>query len=98
MPKAGLLARIIETLSSAIAGEVLDKRLREYATRFIQRVMKKLMLMVAGFVIALIGSMFLFLAFGRYLNEILRSTWIGWGVVGLVMLVIGLTTYTVSRR
>lgn len=87
--------------SSEITGKLLtnlDKKLRAYVTDIVQRIVKKLMVMVAGVIITLIGSMFLFVAFAKYLNEILHSTWMGWGVGGLVTLVVGLIIYALGRR
>lgn len=100
-PKPGFFERIIQMFSSEITGKLLtnlDKKLRAYVTDIVQRIVKKLMVMVAGVIITLIGSMFLFVAFAKYLNEILHSTWMGWGVGGLVTLVVGLIIYALGRR
>jgi ABC-type uncharacterized transport system permease subunit len=56
------------------------------------------MTMIAGGIMALIGALFLLVAFSEYINETMNSTWIGWGIGGLVAMVIGLLTYIVSRR
>jgi hypothetical protein len=101
MSKATVLERLAQILSSALAGKVLgdlDKRIRDYVTDIVQKVAKKLMIMVTGVTIALIGSLFMFVAFAKYLNEIMHSTWMGWGVGGLVTLAIGLVIYALSRR
>jgi hypothetical protein len=100
-PKPGFFERIIQVFSSEITGKLLtnlDKKLRAYVTDIVQRIVKKLMVMVAGVIITLIGSMFLFVAFAKYLNEILHSTWMGWGVGGLVTLIVGLIIYALGRR
>ncbi len=99
--KPGLFERIIQILSSEVADKVLtglDKKVKSYITDFIHDVMKKVMIMVVGFVVALIGSLFLFVAFAKFLNEVLGSMWMGWAVGGLVTLAIGLVVYIVSRR
>jgi hypothetical protein len=101
MSKATVLERLVQILSSALAGKVLgdlDKKIRDYVTDIVQKVAKKLMIMVTGVTIALIGSLFMFVAFAKYLNEIMHSTWMGWGVGGLVTLAIGLVIYALSRR
>ncbi len=101
MSKTGLFETLIEILSSAMVGKVLsdlDTKLKDYATSFAQRIVRRIMLMVAGFTITLIGIIFLFVASALYLNEFLKSAWMGWGVVGLAVLVVGLITYAASRR
>jgi hypothetical protein len=101
MSKATVLERLIQIVSSALAGKVLgdlDKRIRDYLTDIVQKVAKKLMIMVTGAIITLIGALFMFVAFAKYLNEIMHSTWMGWGVGGLATLVIGLAIYALSRR
>jgi len=101
MSKATVLERLVQILSSALAGKVLgdlDKKIRDYVTDIVQKVAKKLMIMVTGVTIALIGSLFMFVAFAKYLNEVMHSTWMGWGVGGLVTLAIGLVIYALSRR
>ncbi len=101
MSKATVLERLVQILSSALAGKVLgdlDKKIRDYVTDIVQKVAKKLMIMVTGVTIALIGSLFMFVAFAKYLNEVMHSTWMGWGVGGLVTLAVGLVVYALSRR
>jgi len=101
MSKTTVLERLVRIFSSALAGKVLgdlDKKIREYLTDIVQKVAKKLMVMIAGITIALIGSLFMFVAFAKYLNEIMHSTWMGWGVGGLVTLVIGFVIYALGRR
>ena len=99
MSKATVLERLVQILSSALAGKVLgdlDKKIRDYVTDIVQKVAKKLMIMVTGVTIALIGSLFMFVAFAKYLNEVMHSTWMGWGVGGLVTLAVGLVVYALS--
>jgi len=76
----------------------LDKKLRAYLLDIVRGVAKKLMVLVAGVIIALIGSLFLFVALAKYLNEMFHSTWMGWAVGGLVTLVLGLAIYALGRR
>jgi hypothetical protein len=99
--RPGFFEKIIQMLSAEAKKKLLtdlDKRVRMYLTDIMRRVAKKLIVMIAGVTIALIGSLFIFVAFAKYLNEILHSTWMGWGIGGLVMLVIGLVVYTLGRR
>ena len=101
MPKEGFLESVIEILSSMMVGKVLtdlDKRIKDYSMEFINRLMKKLLLMIAGFAIALIGLIFLFIASIVYLNEFFRSSWMGWGILGLVILIVGMIAFASSRR
>ena len=101
MPKEGFLESVIEIVSSIMVGKVLtdlDKRIKDYSMEFINRLMKKLLLMIAGFAIALIGLIFLFIASIVYLNEFFRSSWMGWGILGLVILIVGMIAFASSRR
>jgi carbon starvation protein CstA len=99
--KPELLEKVVQILSSEVATRTLrdaDKKLKAYVTDIVQRTAKKLMTMIAGGIMALIGALFLLVAFSEYINETMNSTWIGWGIGGLVAMVIGLLTYVVSRR
>lgn len=101
MPKEGFLESIIEVFSSVMVGKVLtdlDKRVRDYLADFIRRIVKRIMLLVAGVTVVLIGLVFLFVAVALYLNEFFRSTWMGWGILGLVIIVAGIITSAASRR
>jgi len=101
MPKEGLLESIIEIFSTVTVGKVLgelDKRLSSYLGDFINRIMKRIMLMAAGVAITLVGLVFLFAASALYLNELLRSAWMGWGILGLVITAAGTITSAASRR
>ena len=99
--KPELLEKIVQILSSEATTRTLreaDKKLKAYVTDIVQRTAKKLMTMIAGGIMALIGALFLLVAFSEYINETMNSMWIGWGIGGLVAMVIGLLTYIVSRR
>ena len=99
--KPDLLEKVVQILSSEVTTRTLkeaDKKLKAYVTDIVQRTAKKLMTMIAGGIMALIGALFLLVAFSEYINETMNSTWIGWGIGGLVAIVIGLLTYIVSRR
>jgi len=101
MPKEGLLENIVEMFSSAVANRMLsnvDKRLRDYLTGFIQNIVKGIMLMAAGIFTVVIGIIFLFATAALYLNEYLHSSWMGWGIAGIIIFVVGLITYALSRR
>ena len=101
MPKEGFLESVIEIVSSIMVGKVLtdlDKRIKDYSMEFINRLMKKLLLMIAGFAIALIGLIFLLIASVVYLSEFFRSSWMGWGILGLVILIAGIIAFASSRR
>jgi amino acid transporter len=101
MPKEGLLENIIEIFSSAVASRIssnVDKRLKDYLIGFIQNIVKRIMLMAAGIFIVVIGIIFLFATGALYLNEYLHSSWMGWGIAGIIILIFGLITYTLSRR
>jgi len=101
MPKEGLLENIIEIFSSAVASKMLsnvDERLKDYLIGFIQNIVKRIMLMAAGIFVVIIGLVFLLAAAALYLNEYLHSSWMGWGIAGIVILIVGLITYALSRR
>jgi len=101
MPKEGFLESIIEVFSSIMVGKVLtdlDKRVRDYFADFIQRIVKRIMLLVAGVAVVLIGLVFVFVAAALYLNEFFKSTWMGWGILGLVITAAGTITSAASRR
>lgn len=101
MPKEGLLENIIEIFSSAVASRILsnfDKRLKDYLTSFIQNIVKGIMLMAAGIFIVVIGIIFLFATAALYLNEYLHSAWMGWGIAGIIIFIVGLISYALGRR
>jgi len=101
MPKEGLLESIIEVFSSIVVGKVLtdlDKRVRDYFADFIRRIVKRIMLLVAGVTVVVIGLVFLSVAVALYLNEFFKSTWMGWGILGLVIVAAGIITSAASRR
>jgi hypothetical protein len=101
MPKEGFLESIIEVFSSVMVGKVLtdlDKRVRDYLADFIHRLVRRIMLLVSGVIIALVGLVFLFVAAALYLNEFFGSKWMGWGVLGIVITAAGLLASAVSRR
>ena len=101
MPKEGFLESIIEVFSSVMVGKILtdlDKRAKDYLTEFIQRIVRRMMLLVAGVTVVLIGLAFLFVAAAVYLNEFFGSTWMGWGILGLVVIAAGIITSAASRR
>jgi multidrug transporter EmrE-like cation transporter len=99
--KRGFFERMLQTLSSEMVDKVvtsLDKKAKQYVTDFIHDVAKKVVTMVVGVVIALVGTLFLFVAFAKLLMEVFHSTWIGWGIGGLVTVGVGLAVYSLSRR
>lgn len=101
MPKEGLLESIIEIFSTITVGKVLgelDKRVKDYVTDFIRRIIKRVILMIAGAAITLVGLIFLFAASALYLNEIFKSAWMGWGALGLIVLAVGAGILASSRR
>ena len=101
MPKEGLLESIIEIFSTITVGKVLgelDKRVRDYITDFIRRIIKRVILMIAGAAITLVGLIFLFAASALYLNEIFKSDWMGWGVLGLIVLAVGAGILASTQR
>lgn len=60
--KPELLEKVVQILSSEVATRTLrdaDKKLKAYVTDIVQRTAKKLMTMIAGGIMALIGALFL---------------------------------------
>jgi drug/metabolite transporter superfamily protein YnfA len=56
------------------------------------------MLMMAGFIMAMLGIIFIFGSFALYLNEFLQSAWMGWTIVGIIIALIGVLIIALGRR
>ena len=97
----GFIDSIIETmltrpLNRAMSG--LEVRMQNFITDQITRITKKIMLMMAGAIMALLGILFIFGSFALYLNEFLQSTWMGWTIVGIIIALIGVVIIALGRR
>ncbi len=84
----------------AISGVMsnVEVRMQNFLTDTINRVTKKIMLMIAGFIMAMLGIIFILGSFAVYLNEYLQSTWMGWTVVGIIITLIGILIVALGRR
>ena len=99
--KTDSFQKIFDKLSPTIVGMLFGgtkKMVGGYVVKFIQRIARKIMVMIAGLIIAVVGTIFVLVAFVKFLNEILYSDWMGWGIGGLVTLGIGLALYASNRR
>lgn len=97
----GLIDHLIELLSSAIVREMLtdlDKRLRTYVTDMIHKILKRIILTIAGLTLTMVGIIFLLVSSAIYLSEHLHSTWMGCGIVGIIIVIAGLILYAASHR
>jgi uncharacterized membrane protein YcjF (UPF0283 family) len=97
----GILDSIIEMISArAVSGVMsnVEVRMQNFVTDTINRITKKIMLMMAGFMMALLGIIFILGSFAVYLNEFLQSTWMGWTIVGIIIALIGVVIIALGRR
>ncbi|WP_455368838.1 hypothetical protein [[Eubacterium] cellulosolvens] len=97
----GLLDSIIEMISArALSGVMsnIEVRMQNFITDTINRITKKIMLMIAGFMMALLGIIFILGSFAVYLNEFLQSEWMGWTIVGIIITLIGVLIVALGRR
>jgi uncharacterized membrane protein YcjF (UPF0283 family) len=97
----GLLDSIIDMIFTNSLSRVMSEfevRMQNFLTGFINRITKKIMLMMAGFIMAMLGIIFIFGSFALYLNEFLKSTWMGWTIAGIIIALIGVLILSLGRR
>ena len=97
----GILDSIIEMISArALSGVMsnLEVRMQNFLTDIINKLTRKIMLMMAGFIMAMLGIIFIFGSFALYLNEFLQSPWMGWTIVGIIIALIGVVIIALGRR
>ena len=97
----GFIDSIIETVLTRPLNKVmsgLEVRMQNFITDQITRITKKIMLMMGGAIMALLGILFIFGSFALYLNEFLQSTWMGWTIVGIIIALIGVVIIALGRR
>ncbi len=97
----GLIDSIIEIISArALSGVMsnLEVRMQNFLTDLMDRITRKIMLMMAGFIMAMLGIIFIFGSFALYLNEFLQSAWMGWTIVGIIIALIGVLIVALGRR
>ncbi|OGD54914.1 hypothetical protein A3K80_01725 [Candidatus Bathyarchaeota archaeon RBG_13_38_9] len=97
----GILDSIIEMISArALSGVIsnVEVRMQNFLTNTINRITKKIMLIIAGFIMAMLGIIFIFGSLALYLNEFLQSAWMGWTIVGIIIALIGILIVALGRR
>ncbi|MGB6680497.1 MAG: hypothetical protein WBF08_04120 [Candidatus Bathyarchaeia archaeon] len=97
----GFLDSIIEIISTRALSRVmsnLEVRMQNFLTDLMNRITRKIMLMMAGFIMAMLGIIFIFGSFALYLNEFLQSAWMGWTIVGIIIALIGVLIVALGRR
>ena len=97
----GILDSIIEMISArAVSGVMsnVEVRMQNFVTDSINRITKKIMLIIAGFMMALLGIIFILGSFAVYLNEFLQSTWMGWTIIGIIITLVGVLIVALGRR
>jgi hypothetical protein len=97
----GFLDSIIEMISArALSGVMsnLEVRMQNFLTDLMNRITRKIMLMMGGFIMAMLGIIFIFGSFALYLNEFLQSGWMGWTIVGIIIALIGTLILALGRR
>jgi len=97
----GILDSIIEMISArALSGVMsnVEVRMQNFLTDLMNRITRKIMLMMAGFIMAMLGIIFIFGSFALYLNEFLQSAWMGWSIVGIIIALIGTLILALGRR
>ena len=97
----GILDSIIEMISTrALSGVMsnVEVRMQNFLTDLMNKITRKIMLMMAGFIMAMLGIIFIFGSFALYLNEFLQSAWMGWTIVGIIIALIGVLIVALGRR
>lgn len=97
----GFIDSIIEIISTRALSRVmsnLEVKMQNFLTDLINRITRKIMLMMAGFIMAMLGIIFIFGSFALYLNEFLQSAWMGWTIVGIIIALIGTLILALGRR
>jgi len=97
----GFVDSIIDMIFTSSLSRVMSEfevRMQNFLTGLINRITKKIMLMMAGFIMAMLGIIFIFGSFALYLNEFLKSTWMGWTIVGIIITLIGVLILVLGRR
>jgi len=97
----GIIDSIIEIISTRALSRVmsdLEVRMQNFLTDLMNRITRKIMLMMAGFIMAMLGIIFIFGSFALYLNEFLQSAWMGWTIVGIIIALIGVLIVALGRR
>jgi uncharacterized membrane protein YcjF (UPF0283 family) len=97
----GIIDSIIEMISArALSGVMsnVEVRMQNFLTDLMNRITRKIMLMMAGFIMAMLGIIFIFGSFALYLNEFLQSAWMGWTIVGIIIALIGVLIVALGRR
>jgi hypothetical protein len=78
---------LLETLVRAVAQRTMGA-ITKYVERAVRRVLRLVGLYAAGFLIALIGLIFLAIGVVKWLAMMMPS-WLAWLMVGIVMLLLG---------
>ena len=85
---------LVEKLVRLILREALGGVVKP-AERFIKRLVRSVALILGGIVIALIGIAFVGVGAVRWLTT-LMPTWLAWAIVGIILLLIGVTVTTMA--
>jgi hypothetical protein len=85
---------LVEKLVKLILREALSGVVKP-AERFVKRLVRSVALILGGIVIALIGIAFVAVGAVRWLS-ILMPTWLAWAIVGIMLLLIGVTVTTTA--
>jgi len=85
---------IVEKLVKLILREALGGVVKP-AERFVKRLVRSVALILGGIIIALIGIAFVAVGAVRWLSG-LMPTWLAWAIVGIMLLLIGVTITTTA--
>jgi membrane protein YdbS with pleckstrin-like domain len=85
---------IVEKLVKLILREAFSGVVKP-AERFVKRLVRSVALILGGIVIALIGVAFVAVGAVRWLST-LMPTWLAWAIVGIMLLLIGVTVTTTA--
>jgi len=74
-----------------------SERMRNYLFDAIRPILKKVILAIIGTSLIIIGILFTCVSLVKYLS-IHISTWMAWGIVGLIILIVGIALSLIGIR
>ncbi len=91
-----LLKAMFSTLFFRFMGD-FSERMRNYLFDVIKPIIKKVILAIIGTSLVIIGILFACVSLVKYLS-IYVSTWMAWGIVGLIILIVGIVLSSIGLR
>lgn len=98
--RQNIMDRLLEAMFSTIFYRFMSdfsERIRNYLFGAIRPVLKKVILAIIGTSLVIIGILFACVSLVKYLS-IHMSTWMAWGIVGLIILIVGIALSSIGLR